>query len=380
MAEPEDSQDRTEEPTPRRRQQAREQGQVARSRELNATAVLLCGAGGLLLFGPLLGQRILGVMRNSFNLERGAAYDPAAVYEFLGAAVGEGLWALAPIFGIAALAALLAPTAMGGWVFSVKNLAPKIERLDPVKGLGRVFGIRGLVELAKALAKFLAVGGLAVLLLGHFMDRILILGSQPLKPALSEALVLGAWIFILLSASLLVVVAIDVPYQLWDFTRRLRMTRQQLKEELKETEGRPEVRQRIRRLQRELAQRRMMEEVPKADVVITNPTHYAVALRYQPEREDAPVVVAHGVDLVARRIRELAESHGVPLFEAPPLARALYSHCRLGQQVPEGLYVAVAQVLAYVYQLRSRGSREPPPTPPDPRVPEEFSGPEEEMC
>ena len=251
----------------------------------------------------------------------------------------------------------------------------QLDRLNPAKGLARVFSLNGLAELAKALAKFTVLALTAGLLLWRDMGSILSLGGQGLAPALSGAASLLLNSFLVLCGALVSIAALDVPYQYWRHHQQLRMNRQDLREELKETEGRPEVKSRQRALQREVARRRMMQEVPRADVVVTNPTHFAVALRYRPETMAAPRLVAKGADLVAQRIRGLAAEHGVPLLSAPPLARALYHGTRLGQEIPAGLYQAVAQVLAYVYALRRQrregGAAPVPPT--DLPVPDEHA-------
>lgn len=280
---------------------------------------------------------------------------------------------LLPLLAALLVVAVLAPLALGGWTFSTGALALKPERLNPVKGLARVFSLNGLAELAKALAKFTVLALTTGLLLWRDMGSILALGTQALAPALSGAASLLLNSFLVLCGALVSIAALDVPYQYWRHHQKLRMSRQDLREELKETEGKPEVKSRQRALQREVARRRMMQEVPRADVVVTNPTHFAVALRYRPESMVAPRVVAKGADLVAQRIRELAAEHRVPLLSAPPLARALYHGTRLGQEIPASLYQAVAQVLAYVYAVR-RQQREggAAPVPPiDLPVPDE---------
>lgn len=373
MAEQDSGQERTEQATPKRRREARERGQVPRSRELNTMAVLLGGSAALLLLGEAMMDRLTAGFRDGLALERAQLYDPAALVEALGGALAEVLAVVGPLMLVLIVASLVGPIGIGGLNFSGKALSPKWERLDPVKGLGRVFGWRGLMELGKALAKFAVVAGAAVLLIVGLAPEFMGLGEEPLERALAHAGSLIAWSFLGLSAVLILLAAVDVPFQLWQHAKQLRMTRQEIKDEFKETEGRPEVKGRIRQLQREIAQRRMMEEVPKADVVVTNPTHFAVALKYD-RKMRAPKVVAKGVDLVAANIRGVAERHEVPLFEAPPLARALYWSTELGEEIPAGLYVAVAQVLAYVYQLRTaaEGAGAAPAPPQDLPVPPEF--------
>lgn len=364
MAEqPDSGQERTEAPTPKRRREAREQGQIARSRELGTTLVLIVSAAGLLLLGPATAAALLEELRTGLSPTREMIFDPLWMTRGLGEMAWRGFWAILPLIGLLMLAAFLAPLLMGGIGFSWKALAPKFERIDPLKGLQRMFALRALIELIKSIIKFLLVGAVAVLVIWLELDDLLRLGLTDPRGGLLAAMEILGWGFLLMSASTLLIAALDVPYQWWEHIKQLRMTKQEIKDEFKETEGKPEVKQKIRQLQMQAAQRRMMQEVPKADVIITNPTHFAVALRYDAARSDAPIVVAKGRDLVAARIREIGEEHGVLIFSAPPLARALYQTTDLNQPIPAELYRAVAQVLAYVYQLneaRRQGGTAPP--------------------
>lgn len=370
----EEGQERTEPATPKRLREARERGQVVRSRELNTTAVLLASAGALLLLGGGMVESLRALLRHGLAFERARIYDNAALGAALERGALDALVAAAPLLAVTVVASLLAPMALGGWSFSTQAFSFQWERLDPIKGLGRVFAWRGLIELVKALAKFTLVAVAAVVLIWNLSGPMLGLGNEPLERALTHTAHLVGWSFLVLSLAMLVIAAADVPFQLWDYARQLRMTRQELKDEHKETEGRPEVRSRIRGLQRELARRRMMAEVPKADVIVTNPTHYAVALRYEEGRMAAPLVVAKGRDLIAMHIRQVGAASRVPQMSAPPLARALYHSTELNRPIPAGLYLAVAQVLAYVYQLRrarSEGGAAPLP-PNDLPIPDEW--------
>ena len=352
MSDRDNSQERTEQATPKRLREAAEQGQIARSRELTTLAVLLSAAGGLLLLGPSLLQGLTQQMRAGLMQDARGIFDDGAIPVALGQALADLFWLLVPFLILMVLVALFAPLALGGWSFSSQALGFKWERVSFFKGLGRLFSWRALMELLKALAKFLVIGATAVVLLWIKQPELLHLGSEPLFPALAHTAEVLGWIFLLLTLPMLLVAGVDVPFQLFDHARRLRMSRQEVKDEMKDTEGKPEVKNRIRRLQQEFAQRRMMEQVPGADVVITNPAHYAVALKYRQNTMNAPVLVAKGTDLVALHIRALAISHRVPLVESPLLARALYFNGELDKPIPVGLYVAVAQVLAYLYQLR----------------------------
>jgi flagellar biosynthetic protein FlhB len=359
------AQERTEEATPKRREEARRKGQIPRSRELSAAAVTLAGGCALYTLGGRISGGIYGMVRDGLQLTREEALDASSVLPALAEAAMKGFWALVPVFGLVMLAALLAPLALGGWNFSSEALAPKFSRLNPIEGVKRLFAVRNLVELTKALAKFGVVAGIAVLVLWQDTGALLGLGREPTPQAIGHAMKLCAHGLVLVSCGLILIAGIDVPFQLWQHAKQLKMTRQEIRDEMKESEGSPEVKGRIRRMQQEVARRRMMQEVPKADVVVTNPTHFAVAIRYDEKRMRAPIVVAKGVDEVAARIREVAGEHSVPIFEAPPLARVLYRNVDLGDEIPSSLYVAVAQVLTYIYQLKAarQAGMTPPPKP-----------------
>ncbi len=367
----ENGQEKTEEPTPKRERGAREKGQVPRSRELSTTLVMLAAAGSLTVLGDYMGQGMAGLLESSFTFDRAAAFDPQAPLRALREMFLRGLATVAPFAVIMFVVAIMASVCLGGWSFSAKGMQPKLEKLDPVKGLKKLFGVRGLVELGKALAKVILVGGVGAMLLWAQRDGFRTLAGEALEPGIRHAAFLFFGAFSALAAVLILVALIDVPWQIWDHTKKLRMTHQEVKDEMKETEGKPEVKQRIRQLQHQLAQGRMMEKIPEGDVVVTNPTHFAVALKYDQLRMRAPKVVALGGDLLAARIREVAREHRVPLFEAPPLARALYHTSELDREIPAGLYLAVAQVLAYIYQLRAAAAGRRPQRP-QPEIPDEF--------
>lgn len=350
-------QERTEEATPRRRQQAREEGQVARSRELNTMLVLMIAAGAGAFLGPELGRDMAQLFHDHLSIAPQDVYDPGAIIRHLSGAIFDMVSALAPFFLVTVVAAIGGPLLMGGVNFSSKALAFKWDKLDPVKGLKRVFAMRGLIELLKALAKFAIIGVVAVFFLTTHMEEFFGLGAEPLREGIMHTFHLMLWALLAISSSLILIALVDVPFQLWDHGKQLRMTKQEVKDDTKDTEGSPELRGQIRRMQREMAQRRMMEEVPKADVVITNPQHYAVALKYDQDKPGAPKVVALGVDRVALRIREVAREHEVVIVAAPPLARAIYHSTDLNEEIPVGLYLAVAQILAYVFQLRAAGKK-----------------------
>ena len=369
MSEHESGQEKTEQPTPKRLREARKKGQVARSRELNTMLSLLAGAIGLLLLGDSLFGKLTALVSNGLNLDPKQIRETNMMTATLGDSFMEALLALTPLFIVLIAAAFAGPLLVGGFSFSMKAVAFKLEKVNPLKGLKRMFSVKSLVELVKAIAKFSVVAGVATLLLWNMLGSLLALGMEELHNALSHAGQLGGWAFIVLSAALIIIAAIDVPFQLFQHNKQLKMTKQEIKDEMKESEGRPEVKGRVRQLQREMSQRRMMEEVPTADVVITNPTHFAVALKYDDDGGGAPIVVAKGSDHVAARIRQVAQDNNIVLFSAPPLARALYATTELNQEIPGDLYLAVAQVLAYVYRLNNMVNGEVPEMPSDLPVP-----------
>lgn len=348
----ETDQERTEDPTSRRIEKAREEGQVARSKEMGTTFVLVASAVGLMIFGAAIGEGLANIMRELFTIDRQQAFDSSKTLAVFGTVLDELAWPMMGFFLLIMLATFAGNTWLGGLNFSWKAAAPKFSKMDPIKGLKRIFGVQALVELVKALAKFGVVAFAAWLLLTWQFEHILSLSGSQLPTMIRDALELFLLMFLLLGCSTILIVAIDAPYQLWKHKKDLRMTKQEIKDEHKDTEGSPEVKGRIRRLQMEMAMRRMMTEIPTADVVVTNPTHYAVALKYEDGGRGAPIVVAKGVDEVAAKIRELALEYEVPLVSAPPLARSLYHTTELKQEIPQGLFIAVAQILAYVYQLR----------------------------
>ena len=277
---------------------------------------------------------------------------------------------------LAATIRVAAPLLLGGLSFSGQALEPKFERLDPIKGLGRIFALRGLVELGKALLKILFIGAVLALLLRHWQDQLQATGRGAVPAGIAQALGLLGQAALWFGSILALLGGLDALYQKYDHAKKLRMSRQEIKDEMKESEGSPEIKGRIRQVQMAQARRRMMEELPKADVVVVNPTHFAVALRYDEGRTGAPRVIAKGVDVLAQQIRLVAGSHRIPLVEAPPLARALYASTKLGQEIPAALYVAVAQVLVYVYQLKQAAAQgEAPPAAPNPEVDPGLMGP-----
>jgi flagellar biosynthetic protein FlhB len=373
MAESESGADKSEEPTEKRLRESREKGQIARSRELNTLAIMLAGAGGLLAFGGSLGSALLSIMSGNFSLSREVIMDERSMMIWLLASGKVAVDAVLPLFLALLIASIVGPIALGGWLFSAKAMAPKMSRMNPLAGLKRMFSTKALVELLKALAKFTLVLAVALAVLSANVDDLLAMAHEPLQSAILHAAQVVGWSALWMACGLVLIAAVDVPFQLWDNKQKLMMTKQEVRDEYKDSEGKPEVKQRIRQLQREMAERRMMQAVPQADVVITNPTHFAVALKYDPSKGNAPVLLAKGGDFTALKIREIAQEHKVMLLESPALARAVFYSTELDQEIPAGLYLAVAQVLAYVYQIRQyqagKGKRPAPlpdlPIPPD---------------
>jgi flagellar biosynthetic protein FlhB len=349
--------DRTEQPSAKRLDDARGRGEVPRSRELAMTAVVIAGAGVLLGGSDYFAEGLEGLFELGLKVPREALFDAKLLPRALLEGFRGGIQLLMPVAVATIVAAVLGSIALGGWSFSTSALTPNFSRLNPISGFGRIASMNGLVELLKALAKFGVVAVVAGILLWRFGGDFLALGTLSTEAAIGRAAWLAGVCLTGLAASLLLVAAADVPFQFWHHRRQLKMTKQEARDELKETEGRPEVRSRIRTLQRALATRRMMADVPKADVVAMNPTHYAVALRYDAGTMKAPRVVAKGADLIALQIRRVAQAHKVPIFEHPQFARALYHTSEIGKEISPRLYVAVAQVLTYIYQLTGRGPK-----------------------
>lgn len=348
--------EKTEPASARRLEQAREEGNVPQSRELMAFMVLAAGAGTFWVLGGWIANAAASLVRSGLSFSRGAAFDTSVMNESALILTVDAFRLVGPIF-LAIIAAVIAtPYIMGGPAMSAKAFQLDLARLDPVKGLGRMFSWHSVAELVKAVLKALLVGGILWWIVRNEQDRLFSLITQPIEVGLASFSQLLFFSFVALVSGLAIIAAIDVPFQLWQYHDRLKMTREELRQEHKESEGDPQLKARIRSQQREIARGRMMAEVPKADVVVTNPTHFAVALKYDGDSMAAPVVVAKGMNLVADRIRELAAENRVPLLEAPPLARALYRHGEVGDAIPTALYSAVAEVMAWVYQLNDHAA------------------------
>jgi len=347
------SQEKTELPTARRLEKAREDGDVARSKELSMAMIMIVTSALMIFMGGDIVMSLGHMMTDGLLLDRALIFDVQLLPVHLATILFEGFWAIVPILLVTLFITLLTPAFMGGWIFSTKAFMPKASKLSPIKGFGRMFGVKAIVELLKAVGKFLLVAGIGLFTLTWYSDGLLGLGKGSPEAAFMQAGEIMAWSVFFMCLSLVLIAAIDVPFQAYQHTKKLKMTLQEVKDEMKDVEGRPEVKAAIRQKQREMSMQRMIDAVPDADVVIVNPEHFAVALSYDQASEGAPKVVAKGVDHMSDRIREVAKKNAIEIVRLPTLARAIYYTTELDQEIPEPLYLAVAQVLSYVFSLNN---------------------------
>ncbi|PPD12345.1 flagellar biosynthesis protein FlhB [Methylophilus sp.] len=352
MAAEDSDMEKTEDASPKRLEKAREDGDVPRSRELAACAVLFTSGMAIMMLSRPMGDAMKNVLRQGLNIDRAMAFEPQLLIVHMVKVIEQAMWAFLPLAVIIVSVAVAAPILVGGWVMSQKSVVPNFGKLNPMKGLANLFSKNSLVELVKSIAKTVLVASVGYAIVKKDLQPMLGLSQMPLEASIStvsDYMVTG---FLTIASALVLIAVIDVPYQLYQYAQKHKMTKQELKDEAKESEGSPEIKGRIRQQQREMARRRMMSNVPQADVVITNPTHYAVAIRYKEGENGAPIVVAKGADVIAQKIKEIAAEHQVMTLESPKLARALYAHAELEREIPQTLYSAVAEILAYVFQLR----------------------------
>ncbi len=347
------SQEKTELPTARRLEKAREDGDVARSKELSMAMIMIVTSALMIFMGGDIVMSLGHMMTDGLLLDRALIFDVQLLPVHLATILFEGFWAIVPILLVTLFITLLTPAFMGGWIFSTKAFMPKASKLSPIKGFGRMFGVKAIVELLKAVGKFLLVAGIGLFTLTWYSDGLMGLGKGSPEAAFMQAGEIMAWSVFFMCLSLVLIAAIDVPFQAYQHTKKLKMTLQEVKDEMKDVEGRPEVKAAIRQKQREMSMQRMIDAVPDADVVIVNPEHFAVALSYDQASEGAPKVVAKGVDHMSDRIREVAKKNAIEIVRLPTLARAIYYTTELDQEIPEPLYLAVAQVLSYVFSLNN---------------------------
>ena len=372
MSDKDSSEEREEEPTAKRLEKGREDGQVARSQELGVAAMMIGVAFFLYLFGSYSIADLTKVFASGFTFDRKAVFDTSLLVPAFGIQAVNSFIVVVPIFVLAVIIAIASAGIMGGYIFSLKSLAPKASKINPMAGLKRMFGMKAVVDLSKALSKFALIALVLYLVVSANFPMLTKLGFMDLEPAMAEAGRIIAFGTVLVTLTLIVAAAIDIPYQLHTFNKQMKMTKQEVKEEMKDTEGRPEVKAQIRRKQREIATGMMMSAIADADVVIVNPEHFAVALSYDPSKNGAPIMVAKGADLLAKAIRERAKEEGIPLFSSPVLARSIFYTTEINQSVPESLYYAVAQVIAYIFNLNSFERGAQTAKKPNPKVPDDM--------
>jgi len=352
MAEGEDDSEKTEEPTQKRLDDARQKGQIPSSREVNHWIMFLAAAVFLLGLAPTMAEDVAATLATF--LERPHAMDVTSVAlpGLIGDLLGKVALAMAPTAGLFIVAAFAAGMVQNGFVFSAESIKPSLEKISPLAGLKRMFSLKSFAEFAKGILKLVIVGAIATAVVMPDLEAIETVAGMGAAELVGRLDDVAAHMLLAVLAVMTAIAAADVLYQRWEHMKKLRMSRQDLKEEYKQTEGDPMIKQRLRQIRAERSRRRMIAEVPKADVIVTNPTHFAVALKYDSMYMGAPVVKAKGVDRAALRIREVAAEHGVPIVENPPLARALYASVDLEQEIPEEHYRAVAEVINYVWKLK----------------------------
>ena len=344
---------KTEEPTPKKLEKTKEEGQFARSQDLSVAALTIGVAIVLYFVGGEMGRSIISALQEAFVFDSRVITDSSLVPPLFGSLLLRALLSISPIFAVTIFLAFGAAFLVGGIGFSIKGFLPKASKLNPLKGLARMFGVKGLVELSKGLVKLIVIGAIVMAVLTIYYEEIFSLTALDVYTATSRGLyILGIGV-LLISLSLLIIAAIDVPYQIISFKNKLKMSIQEIKDEYKDTEGKPEVKQRIRQKQREIAMASTLDAISEADVIVTNPSHFAVALSYAVGTDEAPKVIAKGADFMAQKIKEIAEKSGVVIFEQPQLARALYFTTEINHDIPRALFEAVAEVIAYVFKLNS---------------------------
>lgn len=374
MAEQDSDQERTEDPSEKRRKETKERGVIARSKDFNSLLVLLFSGISFLIFGSYIYHRLKKIFIDCLSWDMPIPVEGNSLLILVNGKLFSGLFVFLPFALLVLCASVIGNIAMGGWIFSLNAVAIKLERLNPIAGLGKIISLKSFVELVKSIIKILLVFASMALIAKIFFPKMFRVSMVDLTVGLRECFYIFIASFFILCTSLVVSSIFDVPYQIWEHLRQLKMTKQEVKDEYKEAEGKPEVKSRLRRLQRELASKRIATAVPTADVIITNPTHFAVALKYDKTTMSAPQLVAKGGDHMAMKIIELGQKHEIPTISIPPLARSIYHHTEIGEEVPEALYLAIAQVLAYVHQLKlyKKGKSKKPTLPKKFTIPPEL--------
>lgn len=373
MAENEDGTEKTEDATQKKLSEARKEGNVPRSRDLSSAALLIVAAMSIYMVGTLIVADLTGLFAFNFRLAREDLFDTALMIHHLYESIMATIDSMTVLMAIISVAGIVGSVALGGLNFSWKAVSPKLSKMNPIQGIKRMFSVQSLVELVKSILKVMLVALVATLVLMNFLPTLTDLTYEATGTALEHTVEILIWAFIFVSSSLVIIAAIDVPFQAWQHKDKLKMTKQEVKDEYKQSEGDPQVKGRMRQMQRQAAMTRMMSDVPEADVIITNPTHFSVALKYEQDTGKAPILLAKGPDFIALKIREVGNYYDIPVIQSPALARAVYKHTEIGDEIPEGLFKVIAQLLAYVYQLRmARTGAKPPEAMPDLDVPDEF--------
>ena len=371
MAETPDGEEKTEQATDKRLDQMRSEGNIPRSKELNSAAMTLVGAFGIILFGRSITTGMMEMMTRSLSFTReDLLQDPTVIIRRFFEVTGDSFFLIAPLIAWLMVTSLLSSVFPGGVNWSPLKL--KFSNMNPIKGLHKLVSVNGLMELGKSLVKFFIIAGLVWLIVKSSLGKMLALQNQDATTAIWDLGSMLSWSFVKIAATLLLLAGFDVPYQMWSWQQKAKMTKQEVKDEWKNAEGNAMVKGKIRNMMRQMAAARMMQDVPKADVIVTNPSHFAVALRYDQAQMGAPKVIAKGRDLVAENIRKVGGEARVPIITSPPLARALYFNVEVGDPIPAGLYVAVAKILAYVFQLRAGQTGGSPPKPGDLPIPPDL--------
>lgn len=373
MAENEDGTEKTEDASSKKLQDARDKGNIPRSKDLSSALLLIVAGTAMYMVGMLIVDDLTRLFSFNFSIEREDVFDIARMIHHLYVSIMAMIDSLTVFMTIVAIAGIIGSLALGGMNFTWEPIVPKLSKMNPIAGIKRMFSMQSLIELFKSILKVALVAAAATAVLMNYLPKLTSLTFEATGTALSHSIDILIWSFILVSSSLVIIAAIDVPFQAWQHKDKLKMTKQEQKDEYKQAEGDPQVKGRIRQLQRQAAMRRMMADVPKADVIITNPTHFSVALKYDQTNKKAPVLLAKGNDFIALKIREIGNHYDIPVIQSPALARAVYKHTEIGDEIPEGLFKVIAQLLAYVYQLRmARNGEKPPERMPYFDVPEEF--------
>lgn len=345
--------EKTEQPTPKKRQELKEKGEVAKSKELPSVAVLLAALITLSLFGSFMYNQIQLIMKGAFSFSILNDFNIPEFLKFSQNIIGRFIILLSPLFAAIFITAILSNVMQVGFIVSGQTITPKLSKIDPIKGFGRLFSKQAFMELFKSLLKLTIVGGVAYLTVKGEMKNFYFLGDMELKSIFVYILKIFFKIFVRCSLAMIVLVVIDYVFQRWEFENRIKMSKQEVKDEFKKSEGDPLIKSKIKSIQMEMARKRMMQDVPEADVVITNPTHLAVALKYDSSTMTAPRLIAKGSRKMAEKIKEVASEHKIPILENKELARNIYSLVEVGQEIPPALYQTVAEVLAYIYRLKS---------------------------